>query len=264
MRCHLIVMARYPEPGRAKTRMIPLLGPAGAANLHRQLVHHTLATARSLIRDGVCSAEVRMTGATAHAMAQQFGDDLVYRLQCEGDLGARLAHAMGEAFDAGHHAVAMIGTDCPLLDAKTVAGAFEQLKDHDVAIGPAEDGGYYLIATGEDRPGLFQDIAWGGPTVFRETITVCRNAGATASILNALPDVDLPADLKTWRQRVNLHDQPPTIITANDPDELPAQLADALFARKPVRIEWAATLSTQQIEQARRIVDAFASDSSRA
>jgi uncharacterized protein len=109
----LIVFTRYPIPGKTKTRLIPALGAAGAADLHRQMTEHTLAQVRQLRADGV-AIEIHYAGATAdRELAGWLGADLIYRSQGDGDLGERMALSIQTALQAGHDRVIIIGTDCP-------------------------------------------------------------------------------------------------------------------------------------------------------
>ena len=114
---HLIIFTRYPEAGKAKTRLIPALGPEGAAELHCQMAEHTLAQARSLQARLPTSVEIQFVGGSAEQMQGWLGEDLHYQPQSAGDLGDRMAQAFQSAFAAGAVAAIVIGTDCPDLDA---------------------------------------------------------------------------------------------------------------------------------------------------
>ncbi|MGH7143913.1 MAG: TIGR04283 family arsenosugar biosynthesis glycosyltransferase, partial [Planctomycetota bacterium] len=232
---HLIVFARFPEAGRAKTRLIPLLGPTGAALLHQQLVHITLETVRRLRTQRAVSAEVRYTGAPNRDMAARFGYDLTYRDQGDGDLGRRLRHAAAVAFEAGAQKVVLIGTDCPLLEADRLDQAFAALDTQDVVIGPALDGGYYLIGFKADHEELFTAIAWGGPEVLVQTMAACQCAKLTYKLLPVLSDVDHPEDLVPWAAArlapPAAHPQVSVVIPArNEQDHLAATIASTLTA----------------------------------
>jgi rSAM/selenodomain-associated transferase 1 len=184
----LIVFTRYPEPGKVKTRLIPCLGPEGAADLQRRLTRHTLATARAARRPVV----VRTSGGDSPAWDGLLGD-LTRLDQGEGDLGERLARASRDAFDAGSRKVVVIGSDCPRLTPGRIDLAFRELDHVDLVFGPAEDGGYYLIGLTAPFPAVFEDIPWGGPAVMRTSLA--RAAGQKVALLASLPDVDRPGDL---------------------------------------------------------------------
>lgn len=229
----LIVMARFPEAGRCKTRLMPLLGAEGAANLHRQLVRITLDVAARLRARRGTAIEVRSTGAPTRAMTQRFGPDPSYVDQGTGDLGERLARAASDALRAGMSRVAIIGTDCPLLTPDRIERAFDLLRDHDVVFGPALDGGYYLVAMRTDQPELFRQIDWGGPDVLRQSVERCRALGLTVAHLDALPDLDEPADLRTWADAVRPRETPSlsvVIPTRNEQATLAAAIASAMTA----------------------------------
>lgn len=192
----LIVFTRYPEPGKAKTRLIPALGAEGAARLHRELTAYTLEQADALRRARPVDVEVRCCGGSVEAMAELYGGAWSYRDQGEGDLGERLARAAAEAFDEGRGPVVIIGTDCPGLTADVLGEAFDLLASTDVVIGPAADGGYYLIGMRRPAPALFENIPWGTGEVASSTLRGADASGLTRRLLVALRDIDRPEDLE--------------------------------------------------------------------
>ncbi len=196
----LVVFTRYPIPGKTKTRLIPALGAAGAANLHRQMTEHTLAQVRQLRADGV-AIEIHYAGAKSdRELADWLGADLVYRSQGDGDLGERMALSIETALQAGHDRVIIIGTDCPGLTADILQLAFQQLRDRDLVLGPAIDGGYYLIGLRRFIPELFIGINWGTSTVRQQTIEMATKLGLLMGDLPLLADIDRPEDLPIWEQ----------------------------------------------------------------
>lgn len=198
----LIIFTRYPKPGTAKTRLIPALGAEGAADLHRQMTQHTLAQARSLCSVRSIAIEIRFTGSDAAGMRAWLGDDISYEPQGEGDLGDRLLRAFDTAFEQGSQAVVVIGTDCPYLDAALLETAFDALQQRDLALGPAEDGGYYLIGLRKPIPELFAEIPWSTAEVCQRTVAIAQHLGLSLDLdgLPTLSDVDYPQDLPTWEQ----------------------------------------------------------------
>lgn len=196
----LIVFARYPEPGTTKTRLIPALGAEAAAKLQTAMTHHTLTATRDAARRLGCHVEVRFTGGDAERMRGLFGDRVAYRPQSEGDLGRRLEHAADEALAEGAKWVIIVGTDCPDLDASTISGAIDALGRSDVVLGPAADGGYYLIGFRQARPELFHGIDWGSERVLQQTLDRAAASQLKVTRLQTLPDVDNPEDLLTCRR----------------------------------------------------------------
>ena len=191
----LIIFTRYPEPGITKTRLIPVLGKAGAANLHRLMAQRTIARALSLQKSRRLSVEIHHTGGSQQQMEDWLGTDLIYQNQIDGDLGARMAAAFQNSFDSGVDKVAIIGTDCPDLKAEILAQAFDELSDRDLVLGPAKDGGYYLIGLRRSIPELFDGINWGTSEVFASTRAIAQNLGLNIAVLPILADIDRPEDL---------------------------------------------------------------------
>ena len=225
---HLIIFTRYPEAGKAKTRLIPALGPEGAAELHRQMAEHTVAQARSLqARSEPVSVEVRFAGGSAEQMQAWLGGDLQLQPQSEGGLGDRMAQAFQSAFTAGASAAIVIGTDCPDLDADLLEKAFQELRQHDLVLGPANDGGYYLIGLRRSIPDLFQGVAWSTAAVLQQTVAIGEGLGLTIARLPTLSDVDYPADLEIWQRVVEAAQPMISVIipVLNEVDRLPGTLA---------------------------------------
>ncbi len=194
----LIILTRYPQLGQAKTRLIPALGQAGAAEQHRQMVEHTLNQARQLRQQMPLTIEVWFTGATTAEMQAWLGDDLSYHPQQGDDLGDRLSYAVAMAFQSGCQRVVMLGTDCPFVDSVLLRQAFLRLAQQDVVLGPAMDGGYYLIGLRQPFLFLFEGIAWSTAQVLEQTCAIARAHGLRFYRLPWLSDIDYPKDLPIW------------------------------------------------------------------
>lgn len=193
------VFAKYPEPGRAKTRLIPALGPQGAASLHEQLVRHTLNSVGALLALRDVDAQIWTAGADPSAFADRFGTPLPCVAQEEGDLGQRMLAAFRGMLRASRSGV-LIGTDCPDLSAGLLTLAFEALHTADVVLGPASDGGYYLIGLNRPVPALFENIEWSTSSVLAKTLERASALGLTVRLLPTLSDVDEPHDLAVWER----------------------------------------------------------------
>ena len=194
----LIIFSRYPEAGKTKTRMIPTLGAQGAANLQRRMTEHTLAQAKELQDLMAVTVEVHFAGGNKSLMEEWLGMDTVCKPQASGDLGTRMASAFNNAFAAGMERVVMIGIDCPDIDGKLLQEAFNQLQNHDLVLGEAEDGGYYLIGLSSYQKELFTGISWGTSEVFRQTRDIAEKLNLSTAYLKVLNDVDRPEDLPIW------------------------------------------------------------------
>ena len=182
----LTLFARFPAPGAAKTRLIPAIGAAAAAALHRTLVERTV----SQMRASGLPFEVRYTGETAQAFAAWLGSDVPLVDQGAGDLGDRLARVDAPAL--------LIGADAPSFDAGRMERAAHALRDAAAVIGPAEDGGYYLLGLTRPMAFLFEAMPWGTDAVFAETMRRLRTRGIDPTVLETLADIDRPEDLARW------------------------------------------------------------------
>ena len=116
------------------------------------------------------------------------------KAQCEGDLGARLCAAFASEFESAAERVVVIGADCPYVTADDIQMAWDRLRSCDVVLGPAEDGGYWLIGLRESRPELFEGIPWSSERVLAETLARAKALGLTTHLLRTLSDVDTRED----------------------------------------------------------------------
>ncbi|PSR17558.1 hypothetical protein C8255_12020 [filamentous cyanobacterium CCP3] len=198
----LMLFTRFPEPGRTKTRLIPHLGPAGAAALQRQMTEHVLAQVQGAARRRPLAVEVHFAGGSPGQMRAWLGDAVTYYPQTEGGLGDRLMAAFKQSFGLGRAGAIAIGSDCPALTPDHLAAALAALQRVDVALGPATDGGYYLIGLRQPQPALFEAIAWGTDQVLAQTLAAATAQGLTVELLTPLTDVDRPEDLPQWESIV--------------------------------------------------------------
>jgi len=196
----LILFARFPVAGRAKTRLIPALGAEGAAALHRRLVLRALRTAQGACRAVSTDLEVHFDGGSEQAMSHWLGDNVHFFPQSAGDLGERMAGAFEGSFRAGSTATVIIGSDCPDLNSDVITTAFARLTETPVVLGPAQDGGYYLVGLSRPMPELFRAIPWGTDRVLADSLAVLHRRGCKPALLNPLADIDRPEDLAAWHR----------------------------------------------------------------
>ena len=186
------VFARAPVPGQAKTRLIPVLGAAGAAGLQAALIRRAVATATAA---AVGPVSLWCAPDCAHPVFTGCGDEFGIELvpQHGPDLGARMRHAF-EVLCARQPAL-LIGADCPALTAAALHAAAAALRDGDDAVFiPAEDGGYVLVGLARPLAPLFDDIAWGSDRVMAQSRDRMRGAGVRWRELASSWDVDRPED----------------------------------------------------------------------
>jgi rSAM/selenodomain-associated transferase 1 len=205
--CTVIVFAKAPDAGKAKTRLIPALGAGGAAAFQARLVRHALrtaATARAMRLELWCAPSLD------HPFFAQCARDFdVALFRQEGaDLGARMAQAMAHAVDRGP--AVLIGTDCPALNARHLRLARDALREYDAVIAPAEDGGYVLIGLKHFDAEVFAGIDWGTDSVMAETRQRLAALGWRWGELPTLWDVDRPDDLP------RLERDYPALLAANE------------------------------------------------
>lgn len=190
----LIVFARFPEPGRTKTRLIPLLGPERAALAYQRVAEETARQALRLERPELDRVIWIEPGSRIPEASRWLGPTFQYRPQPAGDLGVRLSAAFGRAFRAGDEHVVAIGSDCPGLDSPLLARAFDLVASGQAVLGPAEDGGYYLIGLPRPSPSVFREIPWSTSDVFRATRGRLEDEGIEVAVLETLRDLDTPDD----------------------------------------------------------------------
>ena len=203
----LIIFGRYPEPGTTKTRMIPLLGPIGAAELQRILAERLVGVAKSAISLIEADLIFCHEGGNLKKMQKWLGaEGLKFQHQSTGDLGARMQTEFVRSFSSGAKKTILLGTDIDGLKSTHLVQAFSALNHHDLVLGPSTDGGYWLVGMGRLEP-VFTDISWGTPMVLEQTLSLARQRGLTTFLLDPLSDLDTPEDLDKSRNR-NLPDAP--------------------------------------------------------
>ena len=188
------IFVKAPESGKVKTRLAVAIGADGAADLYRRMAHGIIS--RSVAPDRYRSA-VWFSPATGEAIVQDWLGDLPiddFVPQPDVGLGTRLLAAFERHRAGGATRVIVIGSDSPELNVALVAEAFEALDRDDVVLGPARDGGFYLLGLRVLVPTLFQDVEWSTPGVFRQVMTNATSLHLRISVLRELRDVDTVAD----------------------------------------------------------------------
>ncbi len=196
----LILFTRFPEPGRVKTRLIPALGADGAADLHRQLTEHCVDRITPALSGTSLSLHVFYSGGSTKLMRQWLPG--IPMVQQQGlTLGQRMAAAVSHARTRNGQRILLFGADCPDLDKDLIHDALKMLTNHDLALGPTFDGGYYLLGIGPsctttDLNTLLTDIPWGTTEVLEQTLARAEAAGCSYDVLPTLHDIDRPEDLE--------------------------------------------------------------------
>jgi rSAM/selenodomain-associated transferase 1 len=201
----IVIFAKAPEPGRAKTRLIPELGAEGAARLARRMLEASVAEAL-----GAAVGPVELCVAPApdadvwKSLEPSLPQELLWSAQGDGDLGDRMARAARRVCDGGER-VLLIGTDCPGLDRTRLRWAAEALDRADAVLFPTLDGGYALLGLRVFAVSLFSGIAWSTATVAAATRERINALGWTVESGEQLQDIDTPTDLAAlppamWRK----------------------------------------------------------------
>ena len=197
----LVVLARWPAPGRCKRRLASSLGAEAAARVQARLTGHTLAVARQLAGQLGIELVLAVDGLAPRA-ARRLGDQLgVGRivLQGGGGLGVRMQRQFQRAATERARRVVLIGSDLPQLERADLVSAFAALDHQEAVLGPACDGGYWLIGLRRPEPALMEGIAWGSEQVLEQTLAALARRGLKPALLPWRRDLDKGEDLGAWR-----------------------------------------------------------------
>jgi rSAM/selenodomain-associated transferase 1 len=195
----ILVFAKYPEPGRVKTRLAATAGAEQAATLYRRWISKVLIALQPLRGSSLLVCCYDGAPRESFGVWDHLADD--WWPQPSGDLGERLAAGFQLGLAAGGSVVA-VGTDCLELDAPLVGQAFDLLDERDVVFGPTSDGGYYLVGMSGDRRTLFSSVRWSCPETLRDHLAHCREMGWSHALLPARHDIDTWEDWLAYLARV--------------------------------------------------------------
>lgn len=199
----IIVFVKAPVPGKVKTRLCPSLTPEQAAALYRGFAADTVTLARGVVGSRQVEVSYDALGDSPNLRWLVSGPAPAYFLQEKGDLGARLIQAFARAFSTGARNVVVIGSDAPHLVPEQLSRAFDGLTRKDVILGPAVDGGYYLVGLRRAAPRLFQDVAWSSSEVLTTSLKRADEQGLSVGQLDLSFDVDTAKDLALLRMTID-------------------------------------------------------------
>jgi len=186
----LLYFVKYPEPGKVKTRLAKTVGFEEAARRYRDLAEMNLKNLNSLTSQHVSIIITFDPPESESRMRSWLSDRYSYLPQSGPELGSRLRNAFQEMFQKGARKVLAIGSDTLGLEAKVVEEAFRELDSHDVVLGPAKDGGYYLIGLSRYEPELFQGIPWSSSSVLSTTLFIIQKKRLIFHLLKEMEDLD--------------------------------------------------------------------------
>lgn len=186
---HLLIFIKNPIKGKAKTRLAATVGDDEALRIYLELLKHTrhIATEVDAHRNLFYSHFIDNSDEWDNS-------DFDKQIQIEGDLGEKMAVGFRAAFEKGATKAVIVGSDCASLTKEIVDAAFAKLETHDFVIGPAEDGGYYLIGMTVFTPEIFQNITWSTEQVLPQTIEIITNKNKSYAFLPTLSDIDYEED----------------------------------------------------------------------
>ena len=186
----ILYFVKYPEPGKVKTRLAKTVGPEAAAKAYQGLAQSNFCVLKDHEAADVNTVVLFDPPEKELEIKEWLPGAAAYRLQRGEDLGKRLSCAFQEAFQEGAEQVLAIGSDTLGLKPEFITKAFDLLTYYDVVIGPAKDGGYYLIGFSESHTILFQDIPWSTQDVFKTTLERIAEEGLSYGFLHELEDLD--------------------------------------------------------------------------
>jgi rSAM/selenodomain-associated transferase 1 len=187
----LMVFTKNPELGKCKTRLASTIGDEAALNVYEQLLDYTVNFARKV------NAEKYVYYSKGIQNNDRWEESVFHkRNQAEGNLGVKMATAFNENFDKGFEKIIIIGSDCAEIDESDIENAFQALDESEVVIGPAIDGGYYLLGMRTFIPSLFQDKSWSTPDLINQTISTLKRQEISFSLLKEKSDIDYEEDLE--------------------------------------------------------------------
>ncbi len=190
MNIAVIIFVRHPEPGKVKTRLAATIGNENALKVYRLLLQHTF----ELVKDTALPVYVYYDDRIREDDLWR-GDNIKKKTQADGDLGQKMASAFREVFAGGYAGAVIIGSDCYELSRQILQEALDVLGSKEIVIGPAKDGGYYLLGMRFPVKNLFGGITWSTGTVCEETIRQVSENDYTYGILPVLRDVDTEEDI---------------------------------------------------------------------
>ncbi len=214
------IMARFPVPGQAKTRLAAALGPTGAAtfyNVCARLVFREIAQLPAGVKKYIF-----VTGAgSIRNITKWAGSGYIARRQAGDGLGDRLQHAFEYLFTHKANRAIIVASDVPDISANLVIKALIALQSHDIVLGPSHDGGYYLIGMCKPHPVLFQGITWGSAEVLAQTLAAIETSHLSLHMMPTLIDIDTFDDYRLWqanrRRPVRITDGSPDIRDSDRP-----------------------------------------------
>ncbi|PJZ44352.1 TIGR04282 family arsenosugar biosynthesis glycosyltransferase [Leptospira brenneri] len=190
----LIIFAKQPELGKVKTRLSVSIGEENTLKIYFELLMITKAVTSSLDVEKIVYWD-RLTEVSKF----EFGSEFKRQVQAVGDLGKKMEVAFHNELQEGTGKVLIIGTDCPFVTKEILLDAYQRLDNSDFVIGPAKDGGYYLLGMKKFSPFVFQSIPWSTSEVLSLTMTSIEKNNQTFSLLAELCDIDDLDDLKVWK-----------------------------------------------------------------
>ncbi|MDF2158003.1 TIGR04282 family arsenosugar biosynthesis glycosyltransferase [Algoriphagus sp. CAU 1675] len=193
----IIIFRKNRIPGQVKTRLASVLGEDKALEIYEKLVERTLKACHGVI------AEKFLYYSDFIPEESRQLNGFHFRVQSSGDLGAKMDQALSDIIGEGFSRVLLIGTDCAEMSSEVLNQGLDLLQENEVVLGPAEDGGYYLVGSRKPVPGIFENMTWSTDSVYQETIERLKSLKIKYGVLPVLMDVDVPEDWEKVKEKFN-------------------------------------------------------------
>jgi rSAM/selenodomain-associated transferase 1 len=196
----VVIMARKPEPGKVKTRLVPPLSPEDASKLYHCFLLDKIEQVKEV--NGASHIVAFTPESSRDFFEEIISQDFKLLAQKGENLGSRLANVSDSLFDERYERILILDSDSPNLPTQYITEGLKALETVDVVLGPCEDGGYYLIGLSSKIPQIFEGIPWSTPAVAMMTVEKARELGKTVTLLPQWYDVDTIDDLKRLKKEL--------------------------------------------------------------
>lgn len=203
MKNHIIIMAKDHFNSKVKTRLAKSIGEEAARGIYTRLLYDSLHKFVDPVSNDF-KIILSLSTKTGEKYFKEAYPEFFIDIQCPGNIGVRMHHALLSAFDKGAEKAVLIGTDVPGINWSILNQAFENVNDQSVVIGPTRDGGYYLVGMANPGVNIFKNVTWSSPEVLCQTIRNIEKQNFSAVLLPELMDIDNEQELRQWQSSLRV------------------------------------------------------------